>query len=36
LQWIATSSGGSASIPFQIRFNERAGLYQVFHNPAYV
>ncbi|KAF2761261.1 hypothetical protein EJ05DRAFT_497810 [Pseudovirgaria hyperparasitica] len=30
--WIATSGGGASSVPFQRRFNGKAGPYSVFHN----
>ncbi|KAF2839911.1 hypothetical protein M501DRAFT_991901 [Patellaria atrata CBS 101060] len=33
LKWIATSGGGASSVPFQTRFNGKAGPYSVFHNP---
>ncbi|KAE9986994.1 hypothetical protein EG328_004126 [Venturia inaequalis] len=33
LKWIATSGGGASSVPFQRRFDGKAGPYSVFHNP---
>ncbi|KAF1994149.1 hypothetical protein P154DRAFT_539797 [Amniculicola lignicola CBS 123094] len=32
-KWIATSGGGASSMPFQRRFNGKAGPYSVFYNP---